>query len=415
MRILVVSNLYPPHHIGGYELGCRDVVGGLEARGHQVKVLTTDYGLERPKREGNVYRWLVWGQGKNLPLPPFPHNVAELLKKEWRNQRAFRSVAKAFRPQIIYLWNLRHLSTSLPLWAERWGVPVFYFVSDKEWTRIGSYEDDHWYEFLQRNFPNPKPAISVGVWLLERALKVSGIISSGTLRFPHIHFVSRFLKEDALKQQKPVSHGEVIPWGVDLDFFREKPPLPSSKRLLYVGQITPAKGVATAIEVVRQLVAQRGLEAASLTLVGGSVIPNFEQEMKDLVASLGLENNIRFTGPLGRERLPPVFAEHDILLFPSLLEEALAITILEAMACGLCVVATANGGNVEVLRHELNALIFENTDAEGATACVLRLMHDEKLSERLGRNGRQTVADNFELGKMVDRIESSLRAAIAAH
>ena len=40
MKILVVTNLYPPHHVGGYELGCRDVVEKLRARGHTVRVLT---------------------------------------------------------------------------------------------------------------------------------------------------------------------------------------------------------------------------------------------------------------------------------------------------------------------------------------------------------------------------------------
>jgi glycogen synthase len=43
MRVLVLSNFYPPHFIGGYELGCRDVVEGLKARGHDVRVLTSTY------------------------------------------------------------------------------------------------------------------------------------------------------------------------------------------------------------------------------------------------------------------------------------------------------------------------------------------------------------------------------------
>ena len=43
MKILVVSNFYPPHHIGGYELGCRDVVEKLRARGHTLRVLTSSF------------------------------------------------------------------------------------------------------------------------------------------------------------------------------------------------------------------------------------------------------------------------------------------------------------------------------------------------------------------------------------
>ena len=56
MRILVATNLYPPHYIGGYELRCRDIVEGLVKRGHDVYVLTSNYAVGRNVVEGNVYR-----------------------------------------------------------------------------------------------------------------------------------------------------------------------------------------------------------------------------------------------------------------------------------------------------------------------------------------------------------------------
>ena len=411
MRILVISNLYPPYYVGGYELGCHDVVEKLKARGHEVKVLTSDYGIDSPQDDGEVYRWLVWGlRGE---LPPFPRNIPILLSRERQNQSAFKHIAGRFRPQVIYLWNLIHLSTSLPLSAERSGVPAFYFVSDKEWTRTGTHENDPWYDILARSFPQPKRTVRAGVKILEYTLNVLGLVSTGTLKFPHIHFVSNFLKQDALGKGKPVSHGEVIPWGIDLDLFTEKPRSEGPKRLLYVGQITPGKDTVTAIEVTRSIVGKRGPDSVTLTLVGGSVIPTYESEMKELVRSYGLEESVQFTGPMSRERLPSLYAEHDILLFTSLLDEALAITTLEAMACGLPVVTTSAGGNVEVLRQEFNALIFPGGDAETATSHVLRLMDDQELFERLRQNGRRTVEEDFALDKMVDRVEHSLLSALS--
>ena len=59
MRILVVSNLYPPHHIGGYELCCKEAVDGLRKRGHEVWVLTSDYGVRAPEKERDIYRALA--------------------------------------------------------------------------------------------------------------------------------------------------------------------------------------------------------------------------------------------------------------------------------------------------------------------------------------------------------------------
>jgi glycosyltransferase involved in cell wall biosynthesis len=410
MRILVISNLYPPYYIGGYELGCRDVVEKLKARGHEVKVLTSDYGIEGSQDDGEVYRWLVWALGSELP--PFPRNILSLLKRERQNQNALKRISRRFRPQIIYLWNLIHLSTSLPLSAERAGVPAFYFVSDKEWSRLGTHEIDPWYDILARSFPQPKRPVRAGVKILEYALDVLGLSSTGTLTFPYVHFVSNFLKQDALSKGKPVSHGEVIPWGIDVDLFREKPRGQRPKRLLYVGQITPGKDTVTAIEVTRSIVEKRGPDSVTLTLVGGSVIPAYESEMKELVRSYGLERNVQFTGPKSRELLPSIYAEHDILLFTSLLDEALAITTLEAMACGLPVVTTSAGGNVEVLRQEFNALIFPKGDAETATSHVLRLIDDQELFERLRQNGRRTVEKDFALDQMVDKVEQSLLSAL---
>ncbi|MFQ5772284.1 MAG: hypothetical protein ACE5HX_17245, partial [bacterium] len=83
MRILVISNLYPPYFVGGYELGCRDVVDGLKARGHHVKVLTSTYGVNKPEHDSEVYRWLQSDLGWNTrSLTRF----VKLLRKEVRNQ-----------------------------------------------------------------------------------------------------------------------------------------------------------------------------------------------------------------------------------------------------------------------------------------------------------------------------------------
>src|SRR6185295_8043594 len=102
LRIAVVSNYYPPHYICGYELGCRDVVESLKARGHEVRVLTSTYKVDRPQDDGEVYRWLV-------TLPPWePTPTAgflNLLRREITNRRAFVRFCRLFSPDLIYVWN----------------------------------------------------------------------------------------------------------------------------------------------------------------------------------------------------------------------------------------------------------------------------------------------------------------------
>ena len=99
MRILVISNFYPPHIIGGYEIGCRDIVEALRSRGHEVSVLTSTYGVNCPEQTGQVYRWLetdlsfkIAGDSADLP---------KIIRKESINRRAFNRLCQAFSPDIV--------------------------------------------------------------------------------------------------------------------------------------------------------------------------------------------------------------------------------------------------------------------------------------------------------------------------
>jgi glycosyltransferase involved in cell wall biosynthesis len=409
MRILVVSNLYPPYHIGGYELGCRDVVEGLKSRGHEIRVLTSTYGVESPQFDGEVYRsleldWSWHGQTVSWerPYPP---------KQELHNQRALRQTFKSFKPEILYVWNLMYLSTSLALQAERLGVPVIYFVSDKHWSALATEDPADGY--FSHNFPAPSLSVRIGIKILRRSLKLLDLISARPLTFPGVHFVSEFLKGDALQAGKPVAHGEVIPWGVDVSRFEYKPHSSNPRRLLYVGQISPLKKLETAIEVMRILVIEQKRKSITLTVVGAGSEGSYLDNMQTLVHSYGLEENIKFTGPVPREYLPDIYHQHEILIFPSILDEALSFTTLEAMACGLAVVTTATGGNLEVFHHQVNALVFAKEDAEAAAECVLQLLDDADLFQQLSRNGPRIIHEKFGLEAQVNSIERSLQASLA--
>src|SRR4051794_6519676 len=75
MRILVISNIYPPYYLGGYELACAEVVDALRRRGHQVTVLTAWRGLRRPQMQVGVVRLLQ----VRFPFDQPYHNAAARL------------------------------------------------------------------------------------------------------------------------------------------------------------------------------------------------------------------------------------------------------------------------------------------------------------------------------------------------
>lgn len=404
LKICVVSNYYPPHFIGGYELGCRDIVEALKARGHEVKVLTSTYRVDGPQIDGDVYRWLEIGEWWT---PNYLSDLATVLKREKANLDAFRELCREFQPDLIYVWNPVGISLAIVSVSQQLGLPVCYFVSD-HW--VETWETNPGYRMWEKQ--------KVG---LHRAFLWKGILrllhtfnlayQPAAPVFRNVQFVSECLKRNALEKGKVDESAKVIYWGVDTETFQmtEKPE--QSKRLLYVGQLTPLKGVHTAVEALNLMV-QSGHETATLTIAGDSALPEFKQQLRQMVASYGLERQVHFTGQVPRDEILRLYREHDILIFPSVWDEPFSITVLEAMASGLAVVGTATGGSAEILEHGVNALIFEKEDARACAANISRLFDDREFFEQVRRRGRATIEQKHRLEQMVDTIENYLREVV---
>ena len=402
LRILVVTNYYPPHFIGGYELGCRDIVEALKRRGHQVKVLTSTYKVNEPQTDGEVYRWLQLGQWWT---PNLLRDLAGVLVKELANQQAFRQLCREFQPELVYMWNPVGISLSIVSEARQEGLPVCYFVSD-HW--LEEWETDPGYRTWQEQRPGlRRPYLWKGFLRVLNALKLAHPPAPPDLR--HVQFVSESLKRDALRKGVDVSDAEVIHWAVDTERFRMTDKPEQQKRLLFVGQLTRHKGVHTAVEALN-FVVKNGHDNATLTIVGDSALKDFQAQLRQMVSSYGLDKHVRFTGQVRREDTPPIYQEHDVLIFPSVWDEPFSITVLEAMASGLAVVGTATGGSGEIFEHGVNALVFEKENAQECAACVERLFFDRQLFEQVRRRGRSTIEEKHRLEQMVDTIEHSLKS-----
>ncbi len=405
LKICVVSNYYPPHFIGGYELGCRDVVEALRGRGHQVRVLTSTYNVEKPQDDGVVHRRLRIG---DWWTPNSLGGLAAVLNKEMANLRAFRKICSDFHPDLIYVWNPVGISLSLVSVSQRLGLPVCFFVSDY-W--LAEWETDSGYSVWQKQPVDlhrrlPWRAVLSLLSLLNLVHRPSSPDLS------NVQFASECLKRQALSKGKPISDAKVIHWGVDPQKFQYRQTSKCLQRLLYVGQIAPHKGVHTAIEALKLLV-QSGHKAATLTIAGGSIVPEYAAHLRQIVSSSSLEEHVRFIGLVPRERLPAIYQEHDVLVFPSIWDEPFSITVLEAMASGLAVVGTPSGGSNEILQHDVNALVFPKENANECAASVSRLFTNEQLFEEIRRRGRLTVEQRFQLEQMVDTIERSLQEAVS--
>ncbi|HEX8674362.1 MAG TPA: glycosyltransferase family 4 protein, partial [Longimicrobium sp.] len=140
----------------------------------------------------------------------------------------------------------------------------------------------------------------------------------------------------------------------------------------------------------------------------------YGHELRRRVRGLGLEEAVSFRGRVPRAEIVALYHDHDVLVFPSVWNEPFGITILEAMACGLPVVATGTGGSGEVVHDGENALVFAPGDAEACARQIGRLLRDEELFERIRRSARGSVERDFTFERTIAEIEEGLLAAAAA-
>jgi glycosyltransferase involved in cell wall biosynthesis len=200
--------------------------------------------------------------------------------------------------------------------------------------------------------------------------------------------------------------------GIDLALFRRVPPdqIDHSLRqagehlLLYVGRLQPWKGVDTAIAALAEL------PGAVLLVAGdGEERPRLER----LAGELGLRERVRFLGALPRASLPRLYSSVDLLLATSFASETFGISLVEAQACGLPVVASHFGGFPEVVQHGQTGLLVPPRDP-AALAAAVRALLDNPARRAAMAAAAPDWAAQFSWPAVTDRVEAAYLAALHA-
>lgn len=403
LRILVLTNLYPPFYLGGYELGCHDIVEHLKRRGHSVTVLTSTHGLTEERAEKDIHRRL------SFRADPDRRSFWGLLRTEWKEQVTLRRLFREFAPDVVYVFSLYGVSHGLMLAAQRTSRPVVYAFSG-EWLEP-AYRGDRWLHLwataatggMKRHVKRT----------LGRVLNRVTPVGLEPLDLRGAYFTSAALRGQYVSKGFPVGDAPVIYWGVDLVRFRSGtrhehgPPL----KLLFSGRISTVKGLHTAVEALH-LLKQEGNAGVVLDVAGPAQEPAYLRALQERIGQTGLGSNIRFLGEIPWKDMPKVYADHDVFVFPSIWEEPFSIGLLEAMASGQAVVGTTTGGSAEILVDGVNSLVFPPGDP-GRLAQQVKRLFDLPLRRRIGMEARRTVERRFEISAMMDTIEVFLREVVA--
>lgn len=207
-----------------------------------------------------------------------------------------------------------------------------------------------------------------------------------------------------LKYGLPFGRVRYIPNGVDEEFFvahdyAARNPL----RLLFVGSWLDRKGIFYLADCFSALV--RGGSPAVLTVAGCSAKAD---EVRGLFAP-EVRERVSVVPFVERNKMPTVYAEHDIFIFPSLVE-GMPLTLLEAMAAGMPVVTTASSGMADVVENGFNGLLVSPADGEGLAQAVRTLVVDADLRRKLGVEAQCTMR-RYTWARVTDQLESLLLLA----
>jgi glycosyltransferase involved in cell wall biosynthesis len=176
-------------------------------------------------------------------------------------------------------------------------------------------------------------------------------------------------------------------------------------RLGMVALIRPRKG----IEILLEAIAAMGSAKSKITLdvVGGFETPQYEKSVRDLISNLQLEQTVHLRG-FSRD-VPAIMRTFDAMVLPSLFGEGMPMVVLEALACGVPVIATRVEGTPEVVRHMKEGILANPQDADSLAQAIKHFTSDRLAWETMSRNAVLRHRDGFSDRNMARRTASVYR------
>ena len=438
MKILFLTNGYPPHRWAGTETYTAGIADELQKRGHEIQVLcagtweggtsnlngtTDDQFHSVPVRRLNI-NWIK-------ATDPF-----EYLYKNPVIANYLENYIQENKPQLVHVTSCETLSASVLQVLKNAGIPFVLTLTDFWFLcpRINLLKSDGTncdgmttpWQCLQCQLLTSKAYLWPKRFLPERLvssllMKVSKypIITrqpglrgmagdmhkrkeflNRAITWPDVRITaSSFVRDIFLTNhiQAPIT---ILPYGHDLSWAKGQVAKTKSEilRIGFIGQITYSKGVHLLIKAVN-LVNQDYPGKIVLSIYGDT---NHSADYSSKLFELTRDSsNIKFCGTYPHDQSAGIFSELDVLVVPSLWYD-FPLIIYEAFATKTPVIATNLGGMAEAVKHEVNGLLFERGNANDLKNQLVRLIDEPILLEKL----RMEISPVMRIQDHIDQLEN---------
>lgn len=380
-RVCVVSPLYHPS-LGGLGRQAQLLTERLSEEGVEVFVIARRMkGMPQAVFRPNIKVYRAWS------IKPYLHNFEEVTPINILVSLTF-SISCSF----LLFWKRKDYEVvhfhgaSLPLFFNLPGLKV---LGKKIVAKIAAANIGTEAGSLQNRYRGLGNLMTKLLQMVDTFIATTTEIEAGLLRdgFPasKIVRIPNFIDSS---QFFPASDDEKLK-------AKERIGLKDYKVVTFSGRLIERKGIDFLLESWRDVARQ--CPDAKLLLLGDG--PLFEN-MKKKAADLGIGNSVIFQGYV--HRITDFLHATDVFVLPSF-QEGMPNSLLEAMACGLSVVATKIGGVVDVIKDKENGLLTLPDDSKDLAEKILILLRDKVLGKHISSNALKTIKDCYYLDGIIRR------------
>ena len=424
MKIILTIHHFPPNYSAGAEVYTFRLAGWLMDHGYDVEVVC----VESITHNGNcdlehtheifkgISVWRLYFNLKDSP-DPFYQSFENELIGDW-----FEAFLRQQRPDVVHINSCYLLSISTIRAAKQLSIPIvltlhdFWFICPRiillrptgeictvpenptecVWCLATEKRRFRWIHRASggtiTSITNPVLSTSIGTNLLgispntEQILQRRKLLIQALNLADYILSPSQFLRDLFVGQG--ISEEKIVYSRISLDTSYwedpgDKPPASTDVlRICYIGQLSPHKGVHLLLEAFNKLVFTNH-RRATLKIYGN---PHQFPDYSGRLQKIGESNpDIIFAGHFENRKIAKILQTCDVTVAPSLWYENSPIAIMESLTLGTPVVAANLGGMPELVRHNVNGLLFETGNVTDLTTQLQKLIDDPQLVDSLSR------------------------------
>ncbi len=251
----------------------------------------------------------------------------------------------------------------------------------------------------------------------EQQVKREGI---PTRNFPnrpcHVCFVSEYMRTLHREAGIEFPSCEIIYRGVPVDRFygplhnRREPS--KTLRILYAGQISPDRGLPTAVEAIGHV--PPVLRSRLRLSVAAHTSSDYFTSIKRRFQELGLMDCVSFLGKIPHGQMPQIYKQNDVLVFPSTRPEGFPLTMIEAMLAGCAVLSTGSGGAMEIAKMA-DLPLFPKGDHHMLGHLLTQLITDRDELYHIASRGQAVALREFNIDRMMHQFIAVLQCIHDTH